>query len=226
MRSSDKSKVILAARLLLTFLLFAVLLVPVKAEDSPPEFSGVKEEKGENLAPLSSSSDGGSFFGRLLSPDRKGVSLELGSSYDPNFNISSILATVSALYDHGRLWDGVRSHTTWFKLEAVAGSMVRPEARVLASINMLALYYPDFIAISGFRPYLEAGIGGIYTDYRVERQGLRLNFNPQLGAGAELRQENGSLNFVGLRLHHISNGGLHEDNRGVNSLLLQLGRFF
>jgi lipid A 3-O-deacylase len=32
--------------------------------------------------------------------------------------------------------------------------------------------------------------------------------------------------WVSLRLHHISNAGLHRDNRGVNSVLLQAGWYF
>jgi lipid A 3-O-deacylase len=31
---------------------------------------------------------------------------------------------------------------------------------------------------------------------------------------------------MGLRLHHISNAGLDDDNRGVNSIVFVLGRFF
>jgi hypothetical protein len=29
-----------------------------------------------------------------------------------------------------------------------------------------------------------------------------------------------------LRLHHVSNAGLHKDNRGINSVVLQVGFFF
>jgi hypothetical protein len=32
--------------------------------------------------------------------------------------------------------------------------------------------------------------------------------------------------FVTLRLSHISNAGLNDDNRGVNSVVMMIGRFF
>jgi hypothetical protein len=166
------------------------------------------------------------FFKRLGTPERASGALSLTSSYDPNFNVSRLLVSASAWYDHGILWDQVRSGSKVFKLEAVAGSMVRPELRGVASVNMMSMYYPAFAESGSFRPYLEAGIGVIYTDFRVERQAYRFNFNPQLGIGTEVKQENGSTLFVAMRLHHISNGSLNHDNQGVNSLLFQMGKFF
>lgn len=193
------------------------------------ETSGVGRisgEKGASSSPVVVSGGVTGFFSRLAEPERTTGALAATGSYDPNFNISALLASIAVIYDHGYLWDRVRSGTTAFKLEAVAGSMVRPDVRALASMNMLALYYPPLPVTAGYRPYLEAGIGAIYTDYRVERQAYRHNFNPQAGIGTEFRGRDGSSLFVALRLHHISNGGTNRDNQGVNSLLLQLGRFF
>jgi lipid A 3-O-deacylase len=166
------------------------------------------------------------FFKRLGTPERTAGALSLSSSYDPNFNLSSVLASASVWYDHGILWDQVRSGSKAFKLEAVAGSMVRPDLRGVASINMMSMYYPAFAESGRFRPYLEAGIGAIFTDYRVDHQAYRFNFNPQLGIGTEVKQESGSTLFVAMRLHHISNGSINHNNQGINSLLFQVGRFF
>ena len=166
------------------------------------------------------------FFKRLGAPERVSGALSLSSSYDPNFNLSSVLASASVWYDHGILWDQVRSGSKAFKLEAVAGSMVRPDVRGVASVNMMSLYYPAFAETGRFRPYLEAGIGAIFTDYQVDHQAYRFNFNPQLGIGTEVKQESGSTLFVAMRLHHISNGSINHNNQGVNSLLFQIGRFF
>lgn len=183
-------------------------------------------ERGARSSPSSIFENVRGFFQRLGEPERKAVTVGLASSYTPNFNISSVLGSVAAIYDHGYLWDAVRSGNTAFKLEAVAGSMVRPDIRLVASVNMMSLYYPQFLASPGSRSYLEAGIGGIYTDYRVEKQAYRFNFNPQLGIGTELRAQDGSSYYLAVRLHHISNGSTNRDNQGVNSLLLQVGKFF
>ncbi len=159
-------------------------------------------------------------------PTRYGMSVEFANTYDPSTDISFVLATGFALFDYGALWHQKRPKELRFKVEAAAGSRVRPQSGAVASIGMLALYYLDSIAGRQVRPYFEAGIGAIYTDFRVAGQGLRFNFNPQLGIGAELQQENGTSLFAALRLHHLSNGEFYRENRGVNSLVLQVGRFF
>lgn len=159
-------------------------------------------------------------------PDRFGMSVELASVYDPGNDINFALLTGFGLFDYGKVWRQDRPKELCFKVEGALGSTFRPETRAVASLGMLALYYLDRIATPQLRPYFEAGIGGIYTDFRVEGQGLRFNFNPQLGIGAELLPRDGSASFVALRLHHLSNGNLYHDNRGVSSLVLQIGRFF
>jgi hypothetical protein len=164
--------------------------------------------------------------GEERTPDRYGMSLELGNTYDPGHDISFAMVTGFGLFDYGKVWRQDRPKELCFKVEGGLGTTSRPRARTVASIGMLALYYLDPIATRELRPYFEAGIGAIYTDFRVEGQGLRFNFNPQLGIGAELQQKDLPVSFVTLRLHHLSNGELHRDNRGVNSLILQVGKFF
>lgn len=159
-------------------------------------------------------------------PDRFGMSVDVANTYDPGHDISFAVIKGFGLFDYGKVWHQDRPRELCFKVEGGLGATLRPETRAVASLGMLALYYVDRIATPNIRPYVEAGIGVIYTDFRVEGQGLRFNFNPQLGIGVELPHSDGPVSFVALRLHHLSNGDLYHDNRGVNSLLLQLGRFF
>jgi hypothetical protein len=211
---------------LLTALFFIVLPASASvAEDNILNYIS-KGEKGSNSSSPSFSLASPGFFNRLAAPERKAAAISLASSYDPNFNLSSFRGSVAALYDHGQLWDNIKSGNTAFKLEAVAGVLFRPEYRTVASVNMLSLYYPDFMKSSDLRPYLEAGIGVIYTDYRVDGQAYRYNFNPQLGIGAEVKGGKGDTFYVAMRLHHVSNSGINRDNQGVNSLLFQVGKFY
>lgn len=159
-------------------------------------------------------------------PDRFGMSIELANVYDPGHDIGFTLLTLFGLFDYGKIWHQDRPKELCFKVEGALGSTFRPETRAMASLGMAALYYVDQLASPQIRPYFEGGIGIIYTDFRVEGQGLRVNFNPQLGIGAELRNKEGSSSFAALRLHHVSNGNLYHDNRGFSSLVLQVGRFF
>jgi hypothetical protein len=73
---------------------------------------------------------------------------------------------------------------------------------------------------------LLANIGGIYIQWKVDGQGSHLNFNPQLGLGTEFSSGDGATYLAAVRLHHFSNAGLKEDNRGVNSIVFVIGRFF
>ena len=212
------------------FILTAFLFISLTASASAAEDNLKNDisngEKRSNSSPSSFSLAAPGFFSRLAAPERKAAAISLASSYDPNFNLSSVSGSFAALYDHGQLWDNVKCDNTTFKLEAVAGALFRPEYRTVASVNMLSLYYPDFMKSREIRPYLEAGIGIIYTDYRVDGQAYRYNFNPQLGIGAEFKGEKGDTFYVAMRLHHVSNGGISCDNQGVNSLLFQIGKFY
>jgi lipid A 3-O-deacylase len=159
-------------------------------------------------------------------PNQYGMSLEYGYTYDPQENLSFLMARVFAIYDYGTVWHQKRPAALRFKVEAAAGSTLTPSSELMVSVNMLALYYPGKLRGTTWRPYLEGGIGGIYTQFRVKGQGLHYNFNPLLGVGCELPQANGKNPFAAIRLHHISNAGIDHENRGVNSVELQVGRFF
>ncbi|HEY3278478.1 MAG TPA: acyloxyacyl hydrolase [Syntrophorhabdaceae bacterium] len=158
--------------------------------------------------------------------DRYGMAITGGNSYTPQNDISFVLLSGFALFDHEKVWghkapDGLR-----FKVETSLGTTTRPDKKLMTSANMFALYYLKSLAFKTFRPYLEGGIGIIYTDFQVEGQGLRFNFNPQVGVGVEFAAGPETTCLASLRLHHISNGGLNHDNRGINSVTLTLGRFF
>jgi hypothetical protein len=161
----------------------------------------------------------------LASPARLGLGLTFGHSYDPSPTFGFIQLTGVLQYDYDHVWPHPAPDPLFFKLESSLGMVsYRGQERLLGSVNMLAQYYL-LPSTAHFRPYLEAGIGLIYSDFRVENQGLRLNFNPQAGLGADLRSSTGTLYFATFRGQHLSNGDLYHDNRGVNSVLLQIGRY-
>ncbi len=159
-------------------------------------------------------------------PDRYGAAAIIGYNYDPSENIVFGLLSGFALYDYDKIWPHAAPEDLRFKVEVSVGTTLKNEKGMIASIGFLALYYLDGLAGRGLRPYIEGGIGGIFTQWRVEDQGSKVNFNPQIGVGSELAFGSGPPFFAALRLHHISNAGLDEDNRGVNSVVLVLGRFF
>jgi len=159
-------------------------------------------------------------------PNRYGLSLNIGNTYDPSGDIGFVMLTGFALFDYDKIWPHAAPEALRFKVEFSAGSTWTGNKDFMASASIFALYYLNRFEKGGFRPYVEGGIGGIYTEWKVDGQGSHLNFNPQLGIGTEFSVGPAATYLAALRLHHISNAGLKEENRGVNSIVLVIGRFF
>ncbi len=156
---------------------------------------------------------------------RYGVALLGGKAYDPD-HFGLLIVQVQALFDYDRIFWHDAPEALRLKFEANAGITTDGRHRGLLAVNGMALYYLDRFKQGNWTPYIEAGVGLIYTDFQVENQGMRFNFNPQAGVGVEYALANGAAVTTALRLHHVSNGGTHSDNRGVNSALLMIGYLF
>lgn len=198
---------------------------PCAAESAAP-VATVIQPGGSSSVAVPSVPEGPAKAKQAPLPDQYGMSLEYGYTYDPREDLSFLMARVFAIFDYGKVWHQERPAALRFKVEAAAGSTLTPTSDLMVSVNMLALYYPGKLSGATLRPYVEGGIGGIYTQFRVKGQGLRYNFNPLLGVGCEVPQADGKNPFAAIRLHHISNANLNHNNRGVNSVELQVGRFF
>ncbi len=159
-------------------------------------------------------------------PTRYAVAASVGTTYDPVGDIEFVLGSAVGLFDYDSVWPHRAPAPLRFKVEVTAGATTAPTLRSLCSANIFALYYLERFSTGGIRPYAEAGVGLIYTDFRVEGQGLRFNFNPQAGVGAEFGSREEHTWYAAVRLHHISNGDLHHENRGVNGVLFTVGRYF
>ena len=156
---------------------------------------------------------------------RFGFALSYGNSFHPNNDIGFLMANYVALFDYDKIWRHSAPEALRFKLEVSLGSTTTPKPWIIASTGMMALYYLDPLSTSWLRPYIEGGIGIIYTGFRVEGQGSHLNFNPRAGIGAEFPLEKEIL-FTSLRWDHLSNAGLSEDNTSVDSVVLMFGAYF
>ncbi len=157
-------------------------------------------------------------------PTRYGMSLLTGRSYTDN--IGMVVVQAHMIADYKRFFVHRSPEGLRLKIEANLGLTTDGRQRTMFSLNMMALRYLDSWQIKTFLPYFEAGIGVIYTDFRVEGQGSRLNFNPQLGVGLQHQMQSGDALTVGLRLHHISNANFLKKNHGVDTVFLMLGYLF
>jgi hypothetical protein len=159
-------------------------------------------------------------------PTRYGMAGICGKTFDPVGDIYYLQLAGLVMWDYDRVWRHWAPEALRFKVEGTAGLTTSPKTRGMVSVGMLAVYYLDFISRHRWDPYIEGGIGVIFTDFQVDGQGSRFNFNPQIGIGTEIQLGSGLPFFGAVRLSHISNAGLHDDNRGVNSVVIMIGRFF
>jgi len=157
---------------------------------------------------------------------RYGLATISGATFDPVDDIYFLQVSGFVMWDYDTVWRHWAPDPLRFKVEGAAGVTIAPQIRAMASVGMMALYYLEFLSSPRLNPYIEGGIGVIYTDFQVEGQGSRFNFNPQIGVGTEFNVDSGPPFFGALRLSHISNAGLSDDNRGVNSIVFMVGRFF
>ncbi len=162
-----------------------------------------------------------------FSPTLTGISLNSGYTYDPSGDTSFYQISLFKLWDYDKIWFHDAPDNLRFKIEgSIGGSHWDDDVRLIANVGMLAMFYIDSLATKKIRPYIEGGIGVIYTDYRVNNQAYRFNFNPQAGIGVEFKRRNHKNWFIALRAHHLSNGGLNASNRGQNSIVVMLGQYF
>lgn len=159
-------------------------------------------------------------------PTRKGIALTFGRSYNPRDGIDFFLLSGFYLFDYDRVWKHKAPESLRFKVEGTAGIADYNKTRLVTSANIFALYYLDFFKTEKVKPYVEAGIGIIYTDFQVRGQGSRVNFNPQMGLGAEFETRSDETFFFAVRVHHLSNANLCDENRGVNSVMCMFGFYF
>jgi lipid A 3-O-deacylase len=161
-------------------------------------------------------------------PAVNGMSLNLGYTYDPSDNIWFSQVSIFRIHDYDSIWPHKAPEHLRFKVEGNLGGarMDNSDLRMTVSLNIFAMLYLAGDGNRRVRPYVEAGIGGIYTDYRVTGQDYRFNFNPQAGVGMELNMGGVHLCFTSLRVHHLSNGGIGASNRGQNSVVCLFGRYF
>ena len=161
-------------------------------------------------------------------PTESGIFLNSGYTYDPSDGAIFSQISLFRLYDYDRVWKHKAPDNLRFKVEGSVGSALLDDndVKFIANAGVLALIYLDRFETDRIKPYLEAGIGVIYTDYRVTGQDYRFNFNPQAGIGIEFKRKGNQNRFVSLRMHHISNGGFGSLNRGQNSIVFAFGQYF
>lgn len=180
------------------------------------------EEAGVQAGPHVS--EGISAEGEQYAPTRYGAAVSYAQSYLPDADLGYVQLWGFVQWDYDRIWPHAAPEGLRFKAEATAGLSTAPYRRFLGSAGIMAQYYIEALETESARWFIEGGVHGIYTDFRLEGQGLRFNFNPQVGAGFDFGKDRDYT--LALRLHHVSNAGLDDDNDGFNAAVILLGAYF
>ncbi|MBN2207727.1 MAG: acyloxyacyl hydrolase [Candidatus Coatesbacteria bacterium] len=159
-------------------------------------------------------------------PERYGLGVLYGNTHRPNDEIRFALLSGFAQFTHDAIWPYSAPDALHFKAECSAGATTAPWTRCIASAGLILQYYLVDLGDGRVRPYIEGGCHIIYGDFQVPGQGLRFNFNPQGGIGAEFDIAKGQTFYLAFRLQHISNASLYPQNAGIDSASVTLGRLF
>lgn len=113
-----------------------------------------------------------------------------------------------------------------FVTEPIMNVVISPDANAEFGVSFL-LKYSDKIT-SRVAPYIEGGIGMVYTTQHTHEQGTQFNFLPQVGAGLHCFLNDNLALTGGYRYRHLSNAGFADDNSGINHhfVLVGLSYFF
>lgn len=160
------------------------------------------------------------------SQERYAIGIVCGNTYKPHDDIRFLQLSAFALVGCDTLWPCLKPSPLHFKVECHAGTTVHERYRTMVSAGLMIVLYLGETDRARFRPYVEGGSHVIYDDFQIPGQGLRVNFNPQGGVGAEFDLGNAGTFYTTLRIQHISNASIHRENAGIDSIALIFGRFF
>jgi hypothetical protein len=90
--------------------------------------------------------------------------------------------------------------------------------------NLLVRWH--FVAQDTWSLYFDGGAGMLGTTANVPPGTISFNFTPQAGVGATFEIADETRLFVGVRLHHISNANIGDQNFGLDNIMAYAGVSF
>lgn len=108
-------------------------------------------------------------------------------------------------------------------VEPLFARFTQPFAAEAAGGSLVLKY--NFLAFGRWMPFWDAGAGMIWTNLapRIQEQSTQFEFVLETGPGVHYFMTDTVTLTMGVRLHHISNGGLGERNTGINAILPYVG---
>ena len=148
-----------------------------------------------------------------------------------NDTLTSVSSNRSALYALPRVGvvvtpevgSGFYAGNLELLVEPLYAHYFKPFGATAAGGSVLFKY--NFLGFGRWMPFWDLGLGMLWTNLapRIPEQSTPFNFVMESGPGVQyFATERVALTF-GVRFHHISNAGLGDRNKGLNSTLGYLG---
>lgn len=99
-------------------------------------------------------------------------------------------------------------------VEPLMNLVINPDTNAEVGCSLF-LRYSDKIT-ARMAPYLEGGLGFIYTTQHTHEQGTQYNFISQAGLGLRFFLNRHYALTAGYRFRHLSNADMHRQNRGID----------
>lgn len=108
-------------------------------------------------------------------------------------------------------------------VEPLFARFTQPFAAEAAGGSLVLKY--NFLSFGRWMPFWDAGAGMIWTNLapRIAEQSTQFEFVLETGPGVHYFMTDTVTLTTGVRLHHISNGGLGDRNTGINAILPYVG---
>ena len=108
-------------------------------------------------------------------------------------------------------------------VEPLFARFTQPFAAEAAGGSLVLKY--NFLSFGRWMPFWDAGAGMIWTNLapRIPEQSTQFEFVLETGPGVHYFMTDTVTLTTGVRLHHISNGGLGDRNTGINAILPYVG---
>jgi len=108
-----------------------------------------------------------------------------------------------------------------FMVEPLMNVVINPDTNAEVGCSGFLKYSQKFT--SRIAPYIEGGVGIIYTTQHTHEQGTQYNFITQAGVGLQFFLTHQWALTGGYRFRHLSNAGLDGDNEGIDHHFALMG---
>jgi hypothetical protein len=141
-------------------------------------------------------------------------------------NVTEDIKFLSLMFDWGRVFKELSRDRSYQLAVEGAVTHAEQEGEDRWAVSATPLFIYNFKKAKRTVVFAEAGLGLLYTDLDPAQFGSQIDFLVQAGIGFRYRLTNDRFFRFSYRYQHISNGGLDENNEGIDSNFLIFGISF